>query len=83
VQKKKEIGIRKDDESKGSVKYTKLDAFVQLRLDRSQGTEAIRKSTLPFSLYRGGLRPLEGCKVERLKCYFPDAAALQSSIKIL
>jgi hypothetical protein len=47
---KQEIGIREDDESRGSVDYTKLDAVVQLRLGRSQGTEAIRKSTLPFSL---------------------------------
>jgi hypothetical protein len=45
-----EINSRKASESKESGNYTKLDAFVQPRLCTSQGTEAIRKSTLPFSL---------------------------------
>ena len=44
-----ETGTRKGDESKQSVNYTKLGAFEQLRLRKSQETEDIRKSTLPFS----------------------------------
>ena len=31
--------------------YTKLGASAQLRLSRGQGTEVIRKSVLPFSIY--------------------------------
>ncbi|HVW94848.1 MAG TPA: hypothetical protein VHA56_02605 [Mucilaginibacter sp.] len=46
-----ETGTREGNESKQSVMYTKLDAFVQLRLGRSQRTEDIRKSTLPFSFF--------------------------------
>ena len=45
-----EIKSRKASESKESVNYTKLDAVVQPRLCKSQGTEVIRKSGLPFSL---------------------------------
>jgi hypothetical protein len=63
---KPQISNRKANESKGSVSYTKLDAFVQLRLGRSQGTEVIRKSGLPFSLL-GWAAPVgrfERCKVE-------------------
>jgi|EndMetStandDraft_4_1072995.scaffolds.fasta_scaffold2258919_1 hypothetical protein len=33
--------------------YTKLGAFVQLRLSRGQETEVIRKSVLPFSILVG------------------------------
>ena len=62
-----EIKSRKANESKESVGYTKLDAVVQPRLCKSQGTEVIRKSGLPFSLLAPPNPPRKGGLKKKLK----------------